>query len=338
MRGNGGGPVRTSVRAAVVVAVLIVLATVAPAEPAGAAPRARASLSVEGAVFGKPATVRVTVRGGAPRSISLRISGSPLTYNLVSDADGWQVPWPGIGKRSVVATVTLRNGRTLHARQDVMVEPARSGGFQMVFVYSSGHDLPGQAEALAHVAHEVRYWYSRQMGGPAPMFVNDADGMPSVVRIEIPTPPEQVAQSDVVGSSLAAWFADGTIPPGTTPVVFLNGREPGPYCGVSHYEPRYVVIPMANCMIAASLTDRFPYGATYIIAHEIAHELGAVSDAAPHHNGTGHIADNPADLLYFGAGPRDYAHLALDPGHDDYYLTGRSDLTNIETSPLLDSN
>ena len=96
---------------------------------------------------------------------------------------------------------------------------------------------------------------------------------------------------------------------------------------------------MPNCDIYPGTypTAGFPYvGSSYLLAHEMTHALGAAHEPAPHADGTGHVTDDRRDIIYSGPEGRDWDNLMLDPGHDDYYKTGRSDLVNIEFSPLLE--
>lgn len=83
-----------------------------------------------------------------------------------------------------------------------------------------------------------------------------------------------------------------------------------------------------------STRDIWPNGVSYLVAHELTHNFGAVPACAPHYDGTGHVDDDPRDVLYRGSQDRDWAHLMLDPGHDDYYDTGRPGCPGIESSPF----
>ena len=68
--------------------------------------------------------------------------------------------------------------------------------------------------------------------------------------------------------------------------------------------------------------------------HEIMHTLGLVGRGAPHHTREGHTSDSPRDLMY--AGDEDWDPRVLDVGHDDYYLTGRTDIPDLGRSVFLD--
>jgi hypothetical protein len=209
-----------------------------------------------------------------------------------------------------------------------------------VYVYPKGtQPTPGRTAAIAHVGHEVRYWFAAQMGGPAPKFYSAGDGFPTVVSIEANLAAQALSTGDIVKDSLAGWQSAGLLPADALPIVWIEGRQALRACAVSHVDGvRYISVAMGICGIYPTGQDVLPYGATYVLAHEILHELGAMSDNAPHNDGMGHVNDNPTDLLYFGSLARDWKHLTLDPGHDDYYLTGRAYLVNIENSALLDSN
>lgn len=87
------------------------------------------------------------------------------------------------------------------------------------------------------------------------------------------------------------------------------------------------------CNIRPVAPTMWPADGTYITAHEMAHNFGAVPDCAPHSIGGGHVGDDPGDLLYGGGAPRDWNNLSLDPGHDDYYGTGTA-CGDIATSPF----
>jgi hypothetical protein len=68
--------------------------------------------------------------------------------------------------------------------------------------------------------------------------------------------------------------------------------------------------------------------------HEIMHTLGFVPEDAPHHPLAGHTSDDETDLMY--AGNADWNPRVIDSGHDDYYLTGRTDIPDLSRSCFLD--
>jgi hypothetical protein len=68
--------------------------------------------------------------------------------------------------------------------------------------------------------------------------------------------------------------------------------------------------------------------------HEILHTMGLVDPKALHHHDGGHTSDNSQDLLY--RGPLDWRPGAIDPGRDDYFRTGRTDIIDLSRSVFLD--
>ena len=70
-----------------------------------------------------------------------------------------------------------------------------------------------------------------------------------------------------------------------------------------------------------------------LIIHEVFHALDAVPQCAPNWDGTGHV-DDPDDLMR--AGPSNPPEVRVDPGRDDYYGHGRTNCTDISTSPYFE--
>jgi hypothetical protein len=81
-------------------------------------------------------------------------------------------------------------------------------------------------------------------------------------------------------------------------------------------------LPEKSCDIRPVAPTMWPFDGTYLAAHEMVHNFGAVPACAPHSVGGGHVGDDPRDVLYTGARPRDWNNQMLDPGRDDYYGTG----------------
>jgi len=68
------------------------------------------------------------------------------------------------------------------------------------------------------------------------------------------------------------------------------------------------------------------------IMHEVFHTLGAVGEGAPNgDSGFGHIEGNTNDIMAIGT----RTGWQVDPGRDDYWGHGRSDLTDISKSVFL---
>jgi hypothetical protein len=100
----------------------------------------------------------------------------------------------------------------------------------------------------------------------------------------------------------------------------------------------FAIVWMGSCSIVPSVGSRtFGEGATFVIAHELVHALGAVPPCAPHYGRNGHVIDDPRDLLYDGPTRAPYGTIELDPGHDDYYHTNHADCPDIADHPAWTS-
>jgi hypothetical protein len=84
--------------------------------------------------------------------------------------------------------------------------------------------------------------------------------------------------------------------------LYLRGRPPG-------------ARPCAGHGLAAS--GDLPGYWEFSLIHEFFHTLGAVAACAPHHTRSGHVSDDPRDLMY--AGDRPWRPSMLDVGNDDYF-------------------
>lgn len=74
-----------------------------------------------------------------------------------------------------------------------------------------------------------------------------------------------------------------------------------------------------------------------VVAHELAHAMGAVADGAPHNCAPpddGHTCDESLDLLYPFTDGTPLSGLRLDPGRDDYYGHGGA-WPDLQDSPWL---
>lgn len=83
-------------------------------------------------------------------------------------------------------------------------------------------------------------------------------------------------------------------------------------CGYTSAAVATLWMPTCDLYPSAS-TNGFPFGATYLAAHELAHALGAVPTCAPHEGNGGHVTDDPTDLLYAGPAQKDIRNAVLDP-------------------------
>ena len=208
--------------------------------------------------------------------------------------------------------------------------------FQAVYVVPSDKaPMEGLAPAIAHELAVVQSWYDSQTGGTHPVFVREGDAI-SVVTVGLPG---SLAEFDTVGKIVSEIRPALPAVGNQHLVLYVEGQLTSAEgevtaCG---WASNHVVIPMDNCDIRPVLGSNWPYGATYLLAHELAHVLGAVPECAPNHGYSGHALDDRRDLLYAGAEGRDWDNLVLDFGNDDYYNHGREDCFDIADSPLLGS-
>jgi hypothetical protein len=74
----------------------------------------------------------------------------------------------------------------------------------------------------------------------------------------------------------------------------------------------------------------------FAILHEVLHTMGFVPTCAPHHTRSGHVSDDPRDLMYAGDEP--WRPSVLDVGQDDYYHAHRLGCLELAVSPYLERN
>jgi hypothetical protein len=101
--------------------------------------------------------------------------------------------------------------------------------------------------------------------------------------------------------------------------LYLRGEPPGaPPCS-------------SNCF---AQSENAPGYLEFAMLHELVHTVGVVPTCAPHHTQSGHVSDDPRDLMY--AGPLPWNPSILDIGRDDYYGHGRTSCLDLARSAFLD--
>lgn len=185
---------------------------------------------------------------------------------------------------------------------------------------------PAIPAAIAHTVELTEDWFAAQTGGWRPRFDRDSTGAVIVDTV-------QLSATESTQPAVEAIFARSMVPLGTATVVWHEGPSERDACGTSFERLNSIVMWMPQCNIyPRSTTSAFPFGATYLLAHELTHSLGAVEPCAPHYDGTSHANDDPRDVIYEGQQSRRWDALTLDPGRDDYYLHGRADCPDIADS------
>lgn len=209
--------------------------------------------------------------------------------------------------------------------------PAARPAFRVLSVTASDQPAdPAKPAAIRNTLAAVDGWYATQtIGGVRPRWVRDGAGAVVVQAVQLPSPRATYTSMDF--APLAAAIEAASPPPaGQKTLAFFDVNATGA-CGVTG--GGMSLITEATCDIRPSATSGWPYGASYLVAHELAHNFGAVRSCAPHSQGGGHVGDDPRDLLYNGPAAREWAAITLDPGRDDYYATGNAACPGIESSP-----
>jgi hypothetical protein len=241
-----------------------------------------------------------------------------------------------LGFAVVALMLPIGGGVAANASHAARAATAEQGSFQALYLVPKNVDVvAGRVKAMRRDLNKINGWFSRQtVDGVQPRWVrHETSSGKKIIDVVIVHLPKNGAsyegpdQADVITADLGAlgWPKKGA----HKMVAFFEGSGPG-YCGITGQG--LSLIPMAACGIYPDAGDTWPYGATYVTAHEMTHNFGAVPACAPHDDGTGHIADDPRDILYGGAKPREWDHLKLDPGHDDYYDTHIPGCRDIKSS------
>ncbi len=99
---------------------------------------------------------------------------------------------------------------------------------------------------------------------------------------------------------------------------------------------RGLVMFLGNCPgDELSTTSTWGSAASFTIAHELVHGLGAADACGRSATTDGHVTDDPDDIIFAGVDPRDRSRpVTLDAGHDDYYDHDIDGCTDIADSPL----
>jgi hypothetical protein len=204
-------------------------------------------------------------------------------------------------------------------------------------IYAVASDEIAVADRPAAILTDIEAangWFGTQTNGNVqPRWTHGADGAPVVTTVNLPNPTSYYngpdafdhVRSDVLAAAPPAAATEKT-------VVWIEGGTMVQGCGITGSDVS--VLFGAVCGIHPSAGDRWPYGGTYLLGHEMTHNFGAVQSCAPHEGAGAHVTDDPRDVLYQGPQPRDWNNQMLDPGHDDYYATGRADCPGIESSPF----
>jgi hypothetical protein len=329
---------------AVVAAVAVALSS---ATPAGAArtDSCTASSSRSTAAAGSTVVLAGTVSPGAFRPVQAQVrSGTVWTTAATATADAlghfsFTLTVPSTGpfvlRVNVPRTPLFLAVRCGPYSVAVTPPPGVSPGTSFRAVYALASDQTADPTAVAAITNEINQvnaWFGTQtQGNVQPRWIRSAGGAPTVTTVKLAHTAAQYAAGNalqLVSGDLAA--AAPLAAPTEKTVVWINVSAYA--CGET--SGNTTILYEAACGIYPLTNSGFPAGGTYLLAHELTHNLGAVPLCAPHSDGTGHVNDDNRDILYQGPSGRNWASLMLDPGHDDYYLTGKPACPGIESSPF----
>jgi hypothetical protein len=191
----------------------------------------------------------------------------------------------------------------------------------------------------------MQHWFAKQSGGSRLRFLTG-----SVATVRVGETDAQIASTgwfvrDRVEELLrdegyddpyrvyAVWYE------GTSTKTCGGGAWPPELIGhvaALYLRARYTINGrQVDCSLNRYSSDGMTPGFNdFSMLHELLHTLGVAPDRALHHTQRGHVSDDPTDLMYAGDAP--WRPAVLDVGHDDYYLTGRTDSLDLSRSVFLD--
>jgi hypothetical protein len=239
--------------------------------------------------------------------------------------------------------------------QNALDRPDDTAGSKFHVAYVQGSDSiadPAMVDKIRNDVSALNDWFAIETGRH--LNVDRFDGQIEVTTWRVAT---------LTKSQLADWPDDPNLtllqtlvsdgfgnPYGRRWLVYLDtaGLPVGSgFCGVTlgQFATNLTTSPCAT--ITGTLTANevgTTVNSAQVSIHEMMHSLGAVPQCAPNidkvtdpayrpSNSIGHSAD-VHDLMYWNVGNQP-KH--IDPGHDDYYGTGRADCLDIATSPFVAS-
>lgn len=221
------------------------------------------------------------------------------------------------------ATADRPDDSTLHQVKAIYVLPA--DGVDRAF------DTNGR---IATSIESVQRWFESEGGHRLRVDTFEGDLDVAFLRLAATTA-EVAALASPLDALRPASIAAGFTASNKTYLMFYEGSQPG-VCG-SAYRPGtqagvYLQTPYCH-ELGMSLDE--PSWIDFTVIHEIFHNLGASPDCAPHKSYSGHVGDDPRDLMYAGSEPRPLPR-SLDVDRADYWGHERPDCLDVARSPFLD--
>jgi hypothetical protein len=316
---------------------LTALSLAAAAPAAAAKPRCASTLSAAQVPVGGKVTLAGTIR---PKGkVALQARGATRWVTITTKRSSKRGRFSFTVPTKTAGTVAIRaRGRRACSAKTLTITAAPAGvdappAWRAVYALASDQtEDPGKVAAIRATHEAVNGWFATQtVDGVRPRWFRDSGGAIAVTVVRLA---HTRAEYDAAGDSYDMVDADlraaGLPAGGDKLAVWIDVSNSGA-CGATR--AGVVIMFEAACDIHPSTADAWPQGGTYLVAHEMAHGFGAVQPCAPHSIGGGHVGDDPKDLLYAGDQPRDWDHITLDPGRDDYYGPFSADCPGIESSP-----
>ena len=221
--------------------------------------------------------------------------------------------------------------------------PVQTSGkrLRLLYVVPKGVSVhPSWVEAIRRENESAGEWLMTQNSGKRYRWQTDALGFVQVTTVRLA---QTAAQVSTLASARDALIAKGYHDPNVVYAVYLDAS--GQACGITSppdEAPVYSFDTMRVCNIYPNPTSAgWPNDTSYVMTHEETHALGAVASCAPHYNSyiPAHTNDDPRDLLWEPRSAqdhraRDFAHLMLDPGHDDYFDHAANGCLDIASDPM----
>lgn len=213
------------------------------------------------------------------------------------------------------------------------------GGPQLHFIYMVPADGEDRAWDVSRILDEINVmqnWMRGQTGGRS-WLIDTFQGAPDVSFVQMPYVLSQLqvgpdAVWDITsGTAYNAGFNDFK----KVYVIYYEGPDAtGRACGVANTPGNYAVVILRTPGGPGSIPCDDPSFSWATAPHEVIHALGFMTPCVPHYDGTGHVWDNPNDLMYGGGGVWNPNAIMLDFNHDDYYNHNLS-CPDLYDSPYL---
>lgn len=229
----------------------------------------------------------------------------------------------------LVVAAGAASGANLHATLDrsTMDRADEVSGAQVHLVYavaSDGADRQRDVDGtVADTAAVFQAWLAAETEGQA-LRIDTYQREPDVTFVRLAETDSALANRRTVDAlqmiqqNLARV---GLNRPDKVYSVFYDGAKLGEFCGYGY---------LGFAMVSSGCAPP-----DLLLLHETLHGLGMVPSCAPHFDGTGHVNDDPLDLMHADVSA---ASTALDAGRDDYFRTNIPGCPDLADSPYLANN